>query len=213
MKIAEAQWNRALARIAEAEAKVRSDELKIADAKIGLAATDVDLAKIMLAKTILLAPADGIVLRIDAEPGEMLGSESSRPAITFVDDSVIQVRAHVEELDALGLRIGQKSYVTADGLPNKRFAGKITWIAPSMHHKNVRHNKPGERVDVKVREVLIRIDDPKQLVIGLPVEVFIEPSSKVPVKHSERETESGVRPKRPLASTGHSHPLPIREGR
>jgi hypothetical protein len=34
-------------------------------------------------------------------------------------------------------------------------------------------NSPGERIDVKVREVVLRLDDPDKLVVGFPVNVFI----------------------------------------
>jgi hypothetical protein len=58
-----------------------------------------------------------------------------------------------------------------------------------------RHLKPGEMVDVRVREVLIELVDGSDLLIGLPVEVFIE--------RGPAEAESANRPDRysPLRPT------------
>ncbi len=147
----------------------------MADARVKLAEAAVEQARTMIAKTILRAPADGIVLKVDAEPGERITSLRTEPVMTLADNSRIQVRAYVEELDAITLTVGQSAYAAADGLPDRRFSARIIWIAPSMQPKTHLHNHPGERVDTRVREVLVQIDQPDGLVIGLPVDVFIEP--------------------------------------
>ncbi|MFQ5731040.1 MAG: HlyD family secretion protein [Planctomycetaceae bacterium] len=174
---AQAEWNESSARVAETEAKVRADDLAVADAKVGLAEVEVDRVRTLLQKTVLRAPDSGIVSKIDVEPGEWVGvveAGRTQPVLVFVDDSIIHVRAYVEELEVLSLRIGQRAVVKVDSLPAKSFPGTVTQIAPSVHHKRHRHHNPGERIDVSVREVLIQIMDPGELVIGLPVEVFIE---------------------------------------
>lgn len=176
-KIARAQYERAKARVAEVEAKARSDELKMADARIRLARAKVDQARSMLDKTLLRAPVDGVVVKVEAEPGELVAVERPVPVIKLVDDSRLRVRAFVEELDALKLRRGERAWVVADGQPDVRHPGTVEWIAPSMQPKTQRHNKPGERIDTRVREVIVHLDDPGKLVIGLPVDVYIDPAA------------------------------------
>lgn len=176
LRIARVQWELARARLAEIEAAARPDELKMAEAKIQTGLAEVQQTRTMLDKAVLRAPCDGVVLDIDTEPGELVGPERPGPIITLVDDRRIRVRAWVEELDVLSLRIGQAASVTADGMPDTTFTGPITWIAPSMQPKRHRHYKPGERLDINVREILIQLDDPGPLVIGLPVDVSIEPA-------------------------------------
>jgi len=176
LKIAEAQWQRARARLAEVEAAARPDELRMAEAKVQTAHAQLRKAQTRLDKATLRAPTHGIILDIDAEPGELVGPDRPEPIITLVDHRQIRVRAYVEELDVLSLEVGQSAYVTADGMPDKKFTGTITWIAPSMQPKRHRHHTPGERLDINVREVLIQLDEPGPLVIGLPVDVFIDPS-------------------------------------
>jgi len=192
LKLAKAEYDQAMARVDEIEAKARKDELRMANAKIKLAEAAVAQARTMLDKTKLHAPADGVILKVTAEPGELRGSENSQPMITLVNDNRIRVRAFVEELDVLNLTVGQQAEITADGLPDDRFTGTITWIAPSMQPKKQLHHQPGERIDIKTREVLIAIDDPKNLVIGLPVEVFIQPErTESPAPSQDRNPPSG----------------------
>jgi multidrug resistance efflux pump len=170
-----AEYKHAYARVVEIEAAAREDEVRMADAKIKLAESAVQQARTMLGKTKLLAPANGTVLRVDVEPGALVSLQYPQHAITMTDASLRRVRAWVEELDALSLCVGQSAAVIADGRPDVQYAGTISWVAPSMGVKTHRHHEPGEHVDVKVREVLISLQDPADLVVGLPVEVFIEP--------------------------------------
>src|SRR5207249_4765372 len=119
---------------------------------------------------------DGLVLRVRGQPGEMVGPEREEPLITMVDASEARVRAYVEEMDALGVVPGQRARVVADALPGESRRGTVLACSPSLTRKDLQRNLPGERADVKVREVVIRLDSPGNLVIGLPVDVFIDPS-------------------------------------
>lgn len=173
--VAELKMSRAQA--AEVAAPAREDELRIADAKIALARTSVDQARTMFAKTRITAPSDGFILRVDGEPGQLIHPDDPVRLITMTNPAQLRVRAFVEELDALSVSTGQRAYVTADGMPGTRFFGTVVSCAPYMTAKKLRNNMPGERIDVKVREVVIQLDDGANLVIGLPVDIFIDPTS------------------------------------
>lgn len=178
---ARAAYEAALARAAEIEAPAREDEIRIADAKVALAEAEWQAALAALDKTELKSPTDGLILRIDGELGETVGPEALHSFLTMVDNSQVRVRAFVEELDALSVTPGQTASIEADGLPDLRFSGRVVECAPSMVSKTLLSNRPGERVDVKVREVVIlldRQDHLDRLVVGLPVEVFIQPRPK-----------------------------------
>lgn len=153
---------------------VRKEDLTIADAKVALAEGTVRRERLMLDKTLLRAPTDGVVLRVQAEPGEMVGPEDNRDLFTLVNRSATRVRACVEELDAMNVAVGQQAVVIADGKPDRQYAGIVHSCSPFVAPKVQRHLKPGEMVDIRVREVLIELADGSDLLIGLPVEVFIE---------------------------------------
>ncbi|MBX3441583.1 MAG: efflux RND transporter periplasmic adaptor subunit [Planctomyces sp.] len=170
---AEAEYELAKSRVAELEAAARTDDLKIAEAKVEIAAAAVAQAEDMLRKSVLRAPLDGMVLTVSAEPGELVGPGRGQPLFSIANLSRLHVRAYVEELDVLELEVGQKAAVVADARPNQEYGGCVVWIAPSMQEKRLRHHKPGERSDVRVREVLVQLDEGSDLVVGLPVDVFI----------------------------------------
>jgi HlyD family secretion protein len=169
---AQAELQAASARTDEIEAPAREDELSIIDAKIALEQARVDQARDTLKKTELKAPNDGVVLRVSSEPGEMV-PDLERPTITMVDTSEIRVRVFVEEMDALAVLPGQRAYVVADALPNERFYGTVVSCGSCMSPKRFMNNLPGERIDVRVRDVLIVLDHQDKLVIGLPVQAFL----------------------------------------
>ena len=74
--------------------------------------------------------------------------------------------------------------VTADGWPNKSFPGRVVACSPHMVPKRYLSNEPGERIDVKVREVVVQLDQSDardRLVVGLPVDVYLNTTRQRPV--------------------------------
>ena len=199
LKLARAERDRL---VRAGNSAVRKEDLTIADAKVALAEGTVRRERLMLDKTLLRAPTDGIVLRVQAEPGEMVGPEDNRDLFTLVNRSSTRVRACVEELDAMNVAVGQKTVVIADGRPDKQYAGVVHSCSPFVSPKVQRHLKPGEMVDVRVREVMIELADGSDLLIGLPVEVFIEPSQ---IEKGHAEVESAKSPR--SISPAHRSPL------
>ncbi len=186
---------------ADYEPPLPKEELAIAEAKVALAETEVQRARILLDKTRLVAPVAGVVLVVAAEPGDLADPRDDRGAVTLVDRSRTQVRAFVEELDALRVAVGAKAAVTADGRPGQSCAGTVAWCAPSLRPKTQRHFKPGERLDLQVREILIDLADGDDLLIGLPVEVFItplEPGQTPPPAPYGKSPRLTVRPERTI---------------
>lgn len=179
-----ANYEAALAKVNEAAAEPRKEELDVADAIIALESERVHMAESMLSKTELIAPCDGTVIRRLGESGELVSPETGRPLLVMVDSSERRVRCFVEELDAVHVRVGSDAYVEADGLPGERFPGRVIRCTPYMTTKTVFNNRPAERHDVKVREVLIELDDSNdldRLFVGLPLDAFIARETSDPM--------------------------------
>lgn len=156
-------------------AQLGKEEEIIAEGRIALAEAAVRREKLIFDKARLRAPVDGVVLRVLPEPGELVGPADDRELFIIVNCDRIRVRAFVEELDALNVVPGLRAAVTASGQPHREYHGTVRACSPHVGPKSHRHLKPGERLDVRVREVIIDLDDGSGLLIGLPVEVFIEP--------------------------------------
>lgn len=189
-----ARLKQARARVAEIEAAARPDEVRMAEAKVEMAAAAAIEAQTQLDYTVLKAPIDGVILRIDMEPGELVSAEQPRPVVTMTSLSQVRVRAYVEELDALALHTGAAATVTVDGQPDVQYRGRLTWAAPVMGPKSQRHHQPGEKYDVEVREVLIVLDNADELVVGLPVNVFITKAE------NDAQTELTATPESPVSA-------------
>jgi HlyD family secretion protein len=155
-------------------AKIDAARQAIADSRIALAEAAIQQEELLLEKTRLRSPIDGVVLRAVPEPGEFTGPTDPRELFTIANRGTTRVRASVEELDAMRVKPGLRAVVMCAGDPGREYQGRIVSCAPSVRPKTSRHLKPGELVDVRVREVVIELDNGSELLLGLPVEVFID---------------------------------------
>jgi multidrug resistance efflux pump len=170
---AKADFDEAGAEHAAIEAPARPDEINENEAQVVAAQARLDLARAELAKTRLLAPTDGRVLRVFAEPGEVAGPAVEPAVLLLADLSTVHVRAFVEELDANRVRPGQDATVTADGLPGKHLPGKVIQIAPRMGRRAPQTDSPGEYKDLYYREVIIEPEGAGSLPLNYRVQARI----------------------------------------
>ena len=161
-------------RVRQIEAPARADEMRSAAARVTAAQAELDLAQISLTKTELRAPSDGCVLDVNIEPGELTGPNATEPLVVLSDTSSIRVRAFVEELDAPRVQIGMSAQVTADGIPDTTFEGRVVSISPYMSHKSIDAGRPDELFDTKVREVVLELEAASRLIVGLRVDVSFD---------------------------------------
>ena len=169
-------------------ASARTDDLGKADAGINLAKAEIKefdalileaearvreaLAK--LQKTVVRAPVSGVIVRKRLKTGESVSPENSGSGIvTIADVSALRVRVDVDERDVAQIRENQFAFVTADAYGAQRFTGKVIKIGQILGRKNFRTERPTERVDTKILEVLIQLDANQKLPLGLRVDAFI----------------------------------------
>jgi len=65
--------------------------------------------------------------------------------------------------------------MTTSASRDKRYRGTVAFCAPALLPKQQFRLKPGERIDLRMREIVIDVEHGDDLLIGMPVEVFIEP--------------------------------------
>jgi HlyD family secretion protein len=91
-----------------------------------------DAAEDNLSKCRFVAPFDGIVSALNVEQGEVvITGTMNNPGtqILVVSDlSRMLVRADVDETDVVDMKLGQKTKITVDALPDTSFAGTVTEI-------------------------------------------------------------------------------------
>ncbi len=138
----------------EAEADIARLELdtKVREAEIAAAAVRVNQAKLAFARTRIVSPVDGRVLRLTAMPGQkkmlaMDDPESSTITILYQPEK-IQVRVDVPLADAAGLGVGQAAEIRCGLLPDRVFKGEVTRITGEA---DIQRN---------TLQVKVRINDP-----------------------------------------------------
>ena len=174
-RVAEARRTETAERAATIDGAARADERARADASVDMARAHLAEAQALLAKTVVRAPIDGLILRRHRQAGESVSIDSPSPAIvTMADARVLRVRVDVDERDVAGLAPGQRAWVTAGAYGDRRFTGRIIRVGQILGRKNVRTDEPTERADTKILETLVELDPGVRLPLGLRVDAFIQ---------------------------------------
>jgi ABC exporter DevB family membrane fusion protein len=185
---AQKQSNTLRERFNVVNADARADDLEKADAAIRLAAAQIREFDALIAaaeakvreteanltKTVVRAPISGVVLRKRLKNGESVSPENPLGIITVADTSALFVRIDLDETDVAKIRKNQTAYVTADAFGEQKFAAKVIRIGQIMGRKNFRTERPTEKVDTKVLEVLLELAPEQKLPLGLRVDAFIK---------------------------------------
>jgi HlyD family secretion protein len=143
---------------------------------IARAAADLDAANVLvvtagqqLTYTRLLSPVAGIVSVRQAEQGQNV--TAGQPVFRVAELDRPWVRAYLDEKDLPRVKLGQAAQVQVDGLPGKRFAGRLSFISPEAEFTPKTVETRALRVDLVYR-VKVDVDDAGgQLKIGMPADV------------------------------------------
>jgi HlyD family secretion protein len=172
-RVARARVDAARERLDLINDDAREEDLSRAESEVSLARARLDEARAQYDKTFIRSPIDGVILRRLRKTGESVSTQFDSPVITLANDQVRRVRVDVDETDVGGVTVGQAAYVTADAFGDRRFPGRVVRVGQSLGRKNVRTDEPAERVDTKVLETLVELEDGHELPLGLRVQAFI----------------------------------------
>ncbi len=138
---------------------------------------DLDLARLNLSYTILIAPYDGYMGRRTLEPGQYVQAGQTISYLVRGDDK--WVTANYKETQIMHIYIGQPVRIKVDALPGRVFRGEVTAISEATGSKYSlvpTDNSAGNFVKVQQR-IPVRIDlkdasddDMRHLRAGMMVE-------------------------------------------
>jgi len=86
-------------------------------------------AKLNLSKTIVRAPATGIITKNDLQVGEYV--TTGRPVFSIVGQQDVWVEANLKETELTHVTEGQTATVTVDAYPNAEWKARVASIAPA----------------------------------------------------------------------------------
>lgn len=120
----------------------------------------------------LVAPVNGTILKVRTHPGERVGDV---PIMTMGDTSEMHAVAEVYETDIRRVHLGQKATVTSPALAQP-LKGEVVKIGRMIFKNDVLGTDPAAKIDARVVEVRVRIDDSPRVagLTNLTVDVVID---------------------------------------
>jgi HlyD family secretion protein len=175
---ARAAWLQAQERFVLVKKGPRQETIEQARARLQQAKEGLAVAETRLGYATLTSPLAGVVLSKNVEPGEFVAAGT--PIVTVGDLENVWLRAYINETDLGRVKVGQQVRVTTDTYPDKRYQGRVSFIAAQAEFtpKSVQTEK--ERVKLVYR-VKVDIRNPNmELKPGMPAdaEILVEEKSK-----------------------------------
>ncbi|HML43100.1 MAG: efflux RND transporter periplasmic adaptor subunit [Hyphomicrobium zavarzinii] len=128
-----------------------------AESAVSAARAEVRMAEALLDKTRIRAPSAGTILQVNPKQGEVVAPSPDLPLVVMGDMSVVRVKAEVDEGDVGKIKLNQTAYVKSIAVPDQKFEGKVTRIAPSLGQAKIGPRGPLRPTDVEVMEVTIEM--------------------------------------------------------
>ena len=147
-----------------------------------------DQAELNLSYTLVKAPVDGIVAKVEQlQAGDYI--KEAAPLFALISDKNIWVEANFKETDLTHMRPGQDAVIKVDTYSGRTFHGKVISVSPgtgSSFSLLPPENASGNWVKVVQRlQVRISIDDPDTkmpLHSGLSAKVKVDTQSDEVIK-------------------------------
>jgi membrane fusion protein, multidrug efflux system len=145
-----------------------------------------DRAQLNLSYTVISAPTDGVVAKVEQlQVGDMIAA--STPVFALVSTRDVWIEANFKEVQLARMRAGQVATVEIDRYPGRRFSAVVTSVSPStgsqfslLPPENATGNwvKVVQRVPVRLQ--LTHVDAGFLLQAGLSADVTVDTRSRDP---------------------------------
>ena len=116
------------------QAKSLRAECTAARASVEMRQAQVEVARVNLSRSRLIAPFDGVIAEIEGELNEYITPSPigvlTPPAVDLIENSCYYVSAPIDEVDAAQVRVGMAVRITLDAFRNRSFPGQVRRIAP-----------------------------------------------------------------------------------
>jgi HlyD family secretion protein len=179
VKSQEANLAEAKARLAALKAGAWEYDIRQQEAALSAAKASLSEAKQRLAWHVVTAPRNGSILQINIRPGEWASPGQSPAPILMGRTDRLQVRADVDEVNAVEVRAGAKAIAYLRGYTDKYIPLEFERIDPFAVPKQQLTGDSRERVDVRVLQVIYSFKVPDFPVYpGQQVDVFIESAGR-----------------------------------
>jgi membrane fusion protein, multidrug efflux system len=145
-----------------------------------------DRAQLNLSYTVINAPTDGVVAKVEQlQVGDIIAA--SAPVFALVSTRDVWIEANFKEVQLARMRPGQSATIEIDRYPGRRFSAMVTSVSPStgsqfslLPPENATGNwvKVVQRVPVRLQ--LTQVDAGFLLQAGLSADVTVDTRSRGP---------------------------------
>lgn len=155
---------------------------QLAASKAQLVSADTALQRIalLIERLTVRSPRDGSILQVNVRTGEYAATSPKSPAMIVGDIDKLQIRADIDEQNAIRVRPGQAAFAYLKGDPKVTFPLEFVRVEPYVIPKVSLTGASTERVDTRVLQVIYSLQRPANppLYVGQQVDVFIEAPEK-----------------------------------
>jgi len=153
------------------EAKVRQASYEAVATEVAASRARLEVIRANLERTMLLAPFDGIIAKINGELSEYVTPSPqgipTPPTIELLDTSCFYVIAPIDEVDAPAVEVGMEARVIMDAFRDINFPGRVRRIDPYV----LDLEKQARTVDVEVE--FTRNEEGENFLAGYSADVEI----------------------------------------
>ena len=132
------------------EAQVRVAECQVANDNISVAEASLKVAEAQLKRTILYAPFDGVIAKINGELNEYVTPSpvgvQTPPVIDLIEPGCFLVSVPVDEVDAPKIKTGMPARITLDAWRGQTFQANVTRIGTYV----IDSEKQARTVDIEL---------------------------------------------------------------
>lgn len=128
------------------------------EASIKLAEAALELARLNLSYTVIIAPCDGVTGRKEIQVGQLI--QPGQTIVDIVDSEEKWVIANYKETQTANIKVGQEVEIEVDAVPDHKFKGIVTSISRAMGASfslMPQDNSSGNFVKIEQR-IPVRID-------------------------------------------------------
>lgn len=111
------------------QSNATASQINIADATIRQKQVEVEAAKLNLSYTVITAPQDGLVSKVNVQPGQYV--QAGQSLFSIVHSENVWVIANFKETQLDKMKEGQKVIIKADAYPGHEFEARLTSFSPA----------------------------------------------------------------------------------
>lgn len=154
------------------EAGYRDEDIARAAAQAEAAAANVAAIEVQMRELEVVSPCDCVVEAVDLNPGDFVARDA--PSITLLDPSRLWVRAYVPENRLAQAQLERRVPVGVDSVPDRRFAGRLTFVAREAEFTPRNVQTPEER-SKQVFRIKVTLEEGHDVLrVGMAADVYLD---------------------------------------